>query len=385
MFTYFAAMKFQNTAILSLGSNMGNRLQNLQDGIDFINSRVATVVKISGIYENPAMGFDGDAFYNCALLLHTSKTVHQLLEGLQEAEQAGGRVRDAHVRHTSRTIDIDIIAFNNDVVAEPHLEVPHPRMQLRNFVLLPLRDVAPHWVHPQLNLDVNALISNSGDNSPCKFVMQLPGPLTAFAPEQFKYIAIEGNIGAGKTSLAGKLSEDFNARLILERFADNPFLPKFYAEPDRYAFSLEMSFLADRYQQITDDLAQFNLQNDFVVADYHVFKSLIFSKVTLSEDEYNLYKKLFDIMYSEIPRPGLYVYLYQNSATLLQHIKQRGRSYEQEITAQYLDDINKGYLEYMQNTTGINILIIDVSGRDFVNHQEDYIWLLEQIHNAPKN
>ncbi|KGO91032.1 2-amino-4-hydroxy-6-hydroxymethyldihydropteridine diphosphokinase [Flavobacterium subsaxonicum] len=375
-------MKFQNTAILSLGSNLGNRLQNLQDSINFIHSHVATVVKVSGIYENPAMGFVGDAFYNCAILVHTNKTAHELLEGLQQAEQQGGRVRSADGQHISRTIDVDLIAFNNDVINEPHLQVPHPRMQLRNFVLLPLRDVAPHWMHPVIKQDVNALIDTAEDNSPCDFLMQLPAPLANLNPEKFKYIAIEGNIGAGKTSLAGKISEDFNARIVLERFADNPFLPKFYAEPERYAFQLEMSFLADRYQQITEDLAQFNLASDFVVADYHIFKSLIFSKVTLTEDEYKLYHKLFDIMYSEIPRPGLYVYLYQNSATLLEQIKKRGRSYEQDITADYLEDINKGYLKYIQHTTGLNVLVIDVSGRDFVHHQPDYMWLLEQINNA---
>ena len=375
-------MKFQNTAILSLGSNLGNRLQNLQRSIDFIHSHVATVVKVSGIYENPAMGFVGDAFYNCALLVHTNKTAQELLEGLQQAEHQGGRVRSADGQHISRTIDVDLIAFNNDVINELHLQVPHPRMQLRNFVLLPLRDVAPHWVHPVITQDVNALIDTAGDNSPCDFLMQLPAPLANLNPEKFKYIAIEGNIGAGKTSLAGKISEDFNARIVLERFADNPFLPKFYAEPERYAFQLEMSFLADRYQQITDDLAQFNLASDFVVADYHIFKSLIFSKVTLTDDEYTLYHKLFNIMYSEIPRPGLYVYLYQNSATLLEQIKKRGRSYEQDITADYLEDINKGYLKYIQHTTGLNVLVIDVSGRDFVHHQPDYMWLLEQINNA---
>lgn len=376
-------MKFQNTAILSLGSNLGNRMQNLQQGIDYINANVATVIKISGIYENPAMGFAGDAFYNCTLLVHTFNNVQALLKGLQQAEEEGGRVRSADGAHISRTIDIDIISFNNDVINEPYLQVPHPRMQLRNFVLYPLRDIAPNWAHPVLKQDVNSLIDRAEDKSPCEFVMQLPAPLTVFNPEHFNYIAIEGNIGAGKTSLAGKIAEDFNARLVLERFADNPFLPKFYADPSRYAFSLEMSFLADRYQQITDDLAQFNPDSDFVVADYHVFKSLIFAKVTLNQDEYSLYHKLFDIMYSEIPKPGLYVYLYQNSETLLQQIKRRGRSYEQDITADYLEDIHNGYLDYIQSATG-NILQINITGRDFVHNQQDYIWLLGQIQNAVK-
>lgn len=371
-------MKFQNTAILSLGSNMENRLEHLQSAISLIHNNVATVVAVSGIYETPAFGFEGDDFYNCAVLVHTCKTAYGLLDGIMQAEQEGGRVRSTTECYSSRTIDIDIISFNNDIIAEEHLQVPHPRMQNRNFVLYPLRDIAPHWEHPVLHKNVDALIAQNGD-SPCSFVMKLPAPLALLEPHRFNYIAIEGNIGAGKTTLAGKISEDFNAKLVLERFADNPFLPKFYKDQARYAFSLEMSFLADRYQQLTDDLSQFDLFRDFVVADYHIFKSLIFSKVTLSEDEYRLYRKLFDIMYKEMRKPGLYIYLYQSTERLLEHIRQRGRSYEQEIKAEYLENINRGYLEYIKSQTNLNVLIIDVTDRDFVNRQEDYIWLLEQI------
>jgi deoxyguanosine kinase len=376
-------MNTQNSAILSLGSNIGNRLQNLQNGISHIHTHIATVVKTSGIYETPAWGFEGDAFYNCAVLVHTAKTAQELLQAILAAETEGGRVRTEGSGYTARTIDIDIIAFNDEVIETEHLHIPHPRMQQRNFVLFPLRDVAPRWKHPVLKDDVNRLIELSGDAGTCEFVMKLPEPLQDTNLQKFGYIAIEGNIGAGKTSLATKLSEDFNAQLVLERFADNPFLPKFYEDPARYAFSLEMSFLAERYRQLTDDLAQLNLFSDFVVADYHSFKSLIFSKVTLGEDEYRLYRRLFEIVYKEIPHPGLYVYLYQNSATLLEQIKKRGRSYEQDISATYLDDINRGYLEYIRSTTGLNVLVIDVTNRDFVNHQPDYLWLLEQLQQAP--
>ena len=377
-------MRFQNTAILSLGSNMGNRLENIQWCINHIHNHIATVVRVSGIYENPSVGFEGEDFYNCCLLVHTQKPATQLLAELLSAELEGGRVRNSDERYHSRTIDIDVIAFNNEVITEASLEVPHPRMHNRNFVLIPLRDVAPHWVHPILKKDINQLISESADNSRCEFVLQLPAPIEDFNPKHHSYIAIEGNIGAGKTSLAGKLAEDFGGKIVLERFADNPFLPQFYKDPQRYAFSLEMSFLADRYQQLTDDLLQVNPQTDFVVADYHIIKSLVFSKVTLGGDEYALYKKLFDIMYGEMRRPGLYVYLYQTTKTLLEHIKLRGRSYEQEIKAEYLDNINEGYLDYIKTHSGLNVLILDVSNRDFVHNQEDYVWMLGQINQYTK-
>ena len=195
----------------------------------------------------------------------------------------------------------------------------------------------------------------------------------------YNYIAIEGNIGAGKTSLATKISHDFNAKLILERFADNPFLPKFYEEPQRYAFTLEMSFLADRYQQISDDLSQLDLFKDFIVSDYDVFKSLIFSKITLPEDEFKLYRKLFYLMYKDIAKPDLYVYLYQNTERLQENIKQRGRDYEKDIADDYLEKINAGYLEFLKNQKEFNVKIIDISDKDFVKKREDYLTVLDEI------
>ena len=374
-------MRFQNTAILALGSNTGNRLETLQWCINHIHNHVATVVQVSGIYENPSVGFDGEDFYNCCLVVHTPKNADELLDGLQQAEQAGGRVRNPNERYHSRTIDIDIIAFNNNIINDDHLQVPHPRMHERNFVLVPMRDVAPDWVHPILKQDISTLLEKSGDTSPCEFVMQLEAPISKHDIRRYGYIAIEGNIGAGKTSLAGRLAEDFSGGIVLERFAENPFLANFYADPQRYAFPLEMSFLADRYQQLSDDLQAEDARSSFIVADYHIFKSLIFSKVTLSDDEFALYKKMFDIMYAEMRHPGLYVYLKQDTQKLLEQIKARGRSYEQEITADYLESINKSYLDYIKTQTGLNVLVLDVTERDFVHRQEDYVWVLGEISN----
>ena len=207
----------------------------------------------------------------------------------------------------------------------------------------------------------------------------LKNPRKTINFSKFNYIAIEGNIGAGKTSLATKMSQDFNAKMILERFADNPFLPKFYEEPQRYAFTLEMSFLADRYQQISDDLSQLDLFKDFIISDYDVFKSLIFSKVTLPEDEFKLYRKLFYLMYKDIAKPELYVYLYQNTERLQQNIKKRGRDYEQNIENEYLEKINTGYLEFLKTQKDFNVKIIDISDRDFVENRADYLWILGEI------
>jgi deoxyguanosine kinase len=372
-------MKSQNQVVLSLGTNQGNRLRNIENCIELIHQEVGTVIKISKLYETPSWGFDGDAFYNCALVVHTFASAHTILDQILNIEQQLGRVRDATLEYQSRIIDIDLIAFNEEIIDAEKLQVPHPLMQNRKFVLLPMLDLNLDWIHPVFHKKIAELLEISPDESVCSVVQKMESPLDSIPLDQFNYIAFEGNIGAGKTTLATKIAEDFNAKTVLERFADNPFLPKFYEDQNRYAFPLEMSFLADRYKQLSDDLAQFDLFKDFIVADYHIFKSLIFAKITLAEDEYRLYRTLFDIVYREMPKPDLYVYLYQNTERLLENIKKRGRSYEQNIPADYLDKINSGYLDYIKSQLDLNVLIIDVSDRDFVKNQEDYLYILEEI------
>lgn len=372
-------MEAQHQVILSLGSNQGNRLTNIELCLNLIHREVGTIIKVSNLYETPSWGFESEAFYNCALLLHTSKTAEQILKEVLGVEKKLGRIRNENAGYQSRIIDVDLIAFNSEIINAEHLQIPHPLMQNRKFVLLPFQDLKIDWIHPVLKKTIPELIKITPDDSVCKVIQELECPLSAIRLNQYNYIAIEGNIGAGKSTLAVKMAQDFNAKTVLERFADNPFLPKFYEDQNRYAFSLEMSFLADRYQQLSDDLSQFDLFKDFIIADYHIFKSLLFSKITLEVDEFRLYRTLFDIIYKEMPKPDLYIYLYQNTERLLQNIKNRGRSYEQDITTEYLEKINKGYLEYIKTQTDLNVLVIDVSDRDFVSNQEDYIFILNKI------
>ena len=142
-----------------------------------------------------------------------------------------------------------------------------------------------------------------------------------------RFLVIEGNIGAGKTTLAGKIAEDFNAKLILEQFADNPFLPKFYRDQDRYSFPLELSFLAERYKQIKKEVLNLDLFHTFLVADYYFNKTSIFAQNTLKDDEYRLFRQIYDIVYENIPKPDLYVYLHSDTGKLIQNIKNRGRDF----------------------------------------------------------
>jgi 2-amino-4-hydroxy-6-hydroxymethyldihydropteridine diphosphokinase len=375
-------MRLAKSVYIALGSNKGIKLQNLQDAVDAIFETIGTIERISKVYNTPAFGFEGDDFYNACILVNTELKPKKLLKQLLRIEKDLGRKNRASNGYESREIDLDILFYEDEIVNQKDLVVPHPEMHNRNFVLQPLFDIAKDVEHPILIITVAEMLKECKDNSeiePIKIWLKNPKKIYKFS--EYNFIAIEGNIGAGKTSLATKISNDFNAKLILERFADNPFLPKFYKEPERYAFTLEMSFLADRYQQISDDLSQLDLFKDFMISDYDVHKSLIFSKVTLPEDEFRLYRKLFYQVYKDIARPDLYVYLYQNTERLQENIKKRGRKYEKEIQDEYLEKINSGYLSFLRNQTEINVKIIDISDRDFVKKREDYLWLLNEINH----
>ena len=187
-----------------------------------------------------------------------------------------------------------------------------------------------------------------------------------------KYIVIEGNIGAGKSTLVNKIAEQYNGKIILEQFHDNPFLPKFYDNPDRYSFPLELSFLAARYKQLNTEISSTDLFKAFTIADYYFVKSLVFARSTLNEDEFNLYRQLFNIIYQQLPLPNLYVYLHASPEHLLEHIKLRGRDYEKTITADYLLQIQKSYFEYFKTENRFPIVVIETTHIDFVNNPADY-------------
>jgi len=201
---------------------------------------------------------------------------------------------------------------------------------------------------------------------------------------RYNYVVIEGTIGAGKTSLATRISEQYNARLILEQFEDNSFLPKFYLEPDKYAFPLEMSFLASRFQQLKDQLSTQDLFKPFTISDYFINKSLIFAGKTLQKDELALYSRFFNIINASLPKPDLLVYLYLDVVNLKKNIIKRGRSYELEIENNYLEKIQTGYFEYIRQQQDMRILIIDTNHVDFVENECDYNKILEIINREHK-
>lgn len=199
------------------------------------------------------------------------------------------------------------------------------------------------------------------------------------------YLVVEGNIGAGKTTLAQKISEKYQTKLVLEQFTDNPFLPKFYENQEQYSFPLEMAFLAERYNQLHRELSHFELFSPFTVSDYYFMKSLIFAQNTLQPDEYNLYRQFFTIIYDKMPKPDLYVYLHKDTDLLLKNIALRGRNYEKFITKEYLEKISQGYFSYFRQESEFPILIIDTNELDFVSRTTDFDRIVQTIFNRPYN
>jgi deoxyguanosine kinase len=186
---------------------------------------------------------------------------------------------------------------------------------------------------------------------------------------KYNFVTIEGNIGAGKTTLANILSKHYNARLILEQFADNPFLPKFYEKPDQYAFPVELFFMAERYKQLKDLLQTKDMFQSITVSDYLFTKCLLFAKVNLLTDEFRLYQKLFDIINPQIIQPDILIYLHTPVNKLKENIKKRNRDYEQSIPNDYLFQLQETYTQYIKQHN-IKTLFVDASNADFLDNPE---------------
>ena len=195
---------------------------------------------------------------------------------------------------------------------------------------------------------------------------------------KYNFVTIEGNIGAGKTTLAHLLSKHFNARLILEEFADNPFLPKFYENPAQYAFPLELFFMAERYKQLKDLLQTKDMFQNVTISDYLFTKCLLFAKVNLSEEEFRLYQKLFEIINPQIIQPDILIYLHTPVKKLQENIKKRNREYEQEIPNDYLFTLQETYTQYIKQHN-IKTLFVDAGNADFLGNEEHLKLIIDAL------
>lgn len=197
---------------------------------------------------------------------------------------------------------------------------------------------------------------------------------------KYHFIAIEGNIGAGKTTLTHLLAKQLNARIILEEFADNPFLPKFYKDPKQYAFPLELFFMAERYKQLKEMINTSDLFHTVTVTDYIFTKCLLFAKVNLPDEEFRLYQKLFEIMQHQLTMPDVLIYLHAPVSKLQQNIKKRKREYEQNIPDEYLFSIQETYTNYIKQHN-IKTIFIDVSNADFLDNEKHLQIVLDALNS----
>jgi len=195
----------------------------------------------------------------------------------------------------------------------------------------------------------------------------------------YQFIALEGNIGAGKTTLCKMLAKEMNAKLILEQFSDNPFLPHFYENPERFGFPVELFFMTERHKQLQENLLQAELFYDLNIADYYFMKTLLFAKNNLSEEEFRLFSRLFHVLNSTFPNPDLLLYLHRPVEVLLKNIKNRGRTYEQHITSDYLLGVQEAYFNYFKTVDSIPILILNLGDNHFDEGGREFQFVLDVL------
>ena len=359
---------------LSLGSNIGDRQLFLQLAIGLITYRIGEVKQVSNIVETPAWGFEGDAFYNACLSLETSLSPQKVLEELIAIEIILGRERKTTKEYQARNIDLDILLFGKEVIHTRDLSIPHPRMEKRNFVLAPLAEIAPDILHPVLKKSILQLYQETQDTA---LITPVEGNL--FIPKRKEFIAIEGNIGAGKTTFTHRLQAALGGTLLLENFYDNPYLTNFYQDPEAFALRVETAFLEERVQQLS---SFFKFKNNLpVLADFSLEKSLLFAQQNLSEADFASYKKEYLKASAKLPQPELVLFLAQSIAQLQKNIQKRGRDFEQDISELYLQKIESGYAQWLENSP-LNICEVNTKGIDFVQDRNAFFTLLDSFFRA---
>lgn len=364
-------------AIISLGSNLGNRLELLQKALILIENQLIKVDALSSLYESPAWGFEGSPFYNACAKIKTDLNPVELLKVFLQIEEKLGRFRGTKQGYAARQIDLDLLFYDDFVFSSDYLTLPHPRLQLRNFVLVPLEEIAPKWEHPVFKKTISQLLKQSPDQDRLKKL-----PFQKWSPpifDAFPYIVIEGNIGVGKTTLAQKIASNYQLPLLPETFAKNPYLEKFYTDPFSYSLVLEQFFLKDRIEQTS---AFWNQNKDKAISDYNIQKSLIFARQNLNDLDFNVFKEHFDQLYSRHKLPDLMVYLHTDIKTLQAQIINRGRPYEQKIKKEYLEQIESGYQKLIQSELSYPVVSISTKNLDFKTNPTNYQTLLRLIFQA---
>lgn len=330
-----------NKAFLCIGGNLGDRQKLIKSCCVLLEKSCGKITAHSKIYETEAWGSDSkNKFLNQVLILQTEFNHGELMKKLLSIEKKLGRKRTS-AKNSDRLMDIDILFFNKSIIKTKLVQIPHPRLHLRNFVLKPLMDVDKNFVHPVFKQKIKDIYKKSKDK------------LKVTEYKTAKYICIEGNIGSGKTTLAKELAANLKAGMLPEKFEKNDLLPLFYKFPQTFAFPLEYSFLLARYQQITDAFKQ---PEKIIVSDYSIYKCYWFAKINLGKKDFKFFSKHFRVIENRLPKPDLIVHLDTSVKNLQKNIKIRGRAYEMALSPKYLQNIGKEYEKGLKTLNNVPVL-----------------------------
>jgi 2-amino-4-hydroxy-6-hydroxymethyldihydropteridine diphosphokinase len=318
----------EHTAYIGLGSNLGDKHENLQNAMIGLEAYPSILsIESSSFYETrPLDGTDQPLFFNVVAKIKTTFSYRALFEHLQQIEQSMGRQRNE--RWGPRTIDLDLLLYDEQIVDEPDLKIPHPQMHLRSFVLKGMCELAVDLVHPRLNCMMGQLYQ------------RLNGADFFSDPLKPQLISIAGNIGVGKTTLAAGLAERLNAKFISEKYDDNPFLPEVYAGKTELALDSELFFLSSSASQLRSDRL---FSPHRYISDYVFDKALIYASSWLGEDDLKTYRKHYESVNEGVAAPVLVIYMQDSVKNCMERIHQRNRPYEQQIEMSFLEHLACGY------------------------------------------
>ena len=365
-----------NRAYISLGANIGNCHENIQEAVIQIQKKIGILTDLSSLYETPAWGFEGPNFLNACIGIDTNDKPLKILEKLLDIEQSMGRERHTKTGYNSRYIDLDLLFYADQIINTSVLILPHPKIEFRNFIMYPLNEINPNLIHPILKKTIADLLLVTSDKSKFKKL-----PMSDWSPILFKtnkILIFEGNIGVGKTLLAQKIADQYQVPFLKENFKENPFLEKFYNDPQTYALALENYFMEYRFRQFQvfiNDKAM-SLRG---VADHSLFRSLIFAKINLASIDFHSFKKHYLARSNKFYLPQKVIYLKHTIDKLKENIKIRGRDYEQKISQEYLTKIDLGYKLFFDLENEFSCCEIDLSDLDFVKDEAAYQIILLRI------
>lgn len=363
---------------IGLGSNLDGPETQIKKALEALQDLPSTkLLSTSSLYGSKPLGpINQPDFINAVCSVDTSLTPLSLLEALRQIEHSQGRVRSVQ-RWGPRIIDMDILLYGKRRVELEDLVIPHREIPNRNFVLCPLIEITHDLYVPGMGLAKDMLASIGMDG-----LNQINSKTEIMENKVPEYIVVEGPIGVGKTSLAKRLAESFNIDLMLEMASENPFLPRFYKEPEVAALPTQLHFLFQRAKQI-EGLRQADMFNPSQISDFLLQKDQLFARVTLNDDELDLYLQVYNRLTLEAPVPDLVIYLQAPVEVLMQRVNERGIDYELKITEDYLKRIADAYVEFFYHYDDSPLLILNTTDFDLVNGVHDYELLLQYINELP--